>query len=634
METTTLFIIPPVIYGDIDYYLIRGLIDLLATSLDLYDGISAMAPIMIEVDPNGKAKRELQNHFRFLGEDSPEEELLEFVERCYPESGAALLPIIHAHGKSGELKFTLRVISHQGRYPLFEMHWHGRILEIVKSLSRDVSLVAEHCGGSFKEDSKFVWPTTENEEALKGYLHGLALSKNYQAIPVGTNYRQALNLLFRSLDLDPKLEFSAFRIVGFSEYLLENTELALDAYYAGIESLKKLTRHYKLSGRAQVFLAQALQRHGEETQAEKIFEQAITQHPEDAMICLEVATFYEQQNKIDLAEQIYQKYSQLQPNAHPDILLNQGVLYAKKGNLDEAIACWKKTLKADPHYHTAYGNLMNAYFDKNDISCMWVFFELGLKQTPVPWKNYENIFQHAGSEKLPDFEPGILYLEEYLRQNPEDAYACLALAQVLNHLGDKKKALRWAHLARDKATSGVEKGYAAWQALIAQNEHFEEDIEKIQKESISQQETSIEQTLLNWIQEEPSFWQGCYLLGKIYHRRQDHQKALQFFLNAWNTIRNIPEITYDIGNEYQILEQLEEAKKFYRMALQLNPYNASYMASLAHVLFLTDEKEQASQCIQRATLLDPKNPQITKIAKKLIRPSRFWSFLRFWKKRA
>ncbi|MEK7485012.1 MAG: tetratricopeptide repeat protein, partial [Planctomycetota bacterium] len=458
METTTLFIIPPLIYGDVDYYLIRGLIDLLATSLDLYEGISAMAPIMIEVDSTGKAKRELQNHFRFLGEDSPEEELLEFVERCYPESGAALLPIVHAQGKTGELKLTLRVISHQGRYPLFEMHWHGRILDIVKNLSRDVSLIAEHCGGTFKEDSKFVWPTTDIEEALKCYLNGLALSKNYQAIQVGTNYRQSLNLLFRALDLDSKMEFSAFRIVGFSEFLLENTDLPLDTYNVGLESLKKLSHHYKLSGRVQIFLAQALQRYVTPAQAEKMFQQAIEQNPEDTLVCLEVATFYEQQNKPNLAEQIYQKYLQLHAEGHPDILLNQGVISAKKGNLDEAIAYWKKTLKADPRYHTAFGNLMNAYFDKGDISCMWVFFELGLKQTPVPWKNYENIFQQAGSEKLPDFEPGILYLEEYLRQNPEDSYAYLALAQVLNHLGEKKKALLLAHLARDKASSGVEKG--------------------------------------------------------------------------------------------------------------------------------------------------------------------------------
>ncbi|MEK7484477.1 MAG: tetratricopeptide repeat protein, partial [Planctomycetota bacterium] len=177
------------------------------------------------------------------------------------------------------------------------------------------------------------------------------------------------------------------------------------------------------------------------------------------------------------------------------------------------------------------------------------------------------------------------------------------------------------------------KGFAAWQALIAKNTQFETELEKIQKELTTQEENAAEQTLLSWIQEEPYFWQGCYLLGKMYHRRQEHQKALQFFLNAWNNIHNIPEIAYDIATEYQILGKLEEAKKFYRSSLQLNPQNATYMTHLADILFLTDEKEQASQCIQRARLLDPKNPKITKMAKKLIRPHRFWSFFHFWKKR-
>lgn len=632
METTTLFIIPPIIYGEVDYYLVRGLIDLLATSLDLYEGISAMAPIMIEVDISGKAKRELQNHFKFLGENYPEEELLEFVEKCYPESGAALLPIMHAQGKNGEMKFTLRIISHSGRYPLFEMHWHGRLLDIIRGLSRDITLVAEHCGGVHRADSKFIWPQTEIEESLKCYLHGLALSKNYQALATGNHYRQALNLLFRALDLDPKMEFAAFRIVGFSEYLLENVDLPTDAYNVGLESLHKLAKQYKLSGRAQIFLAQAFYQQNEVATAEKIFLQALHLHPEDDLVCLEVGTFYEQQGKLEEAHKIYQNYLKRYSQDHlsnPDILLNQGVIYAKQGKLDEAIHYWKQTLKHDPQYGIAFGNLMNAYYDKKDISCMWVFFELGLKAVPVPWKNYENIFQQAGSEQLPDFGPGILYLEEYTKAHPEDSYGYLALAQVLNQLGDREKAKYWAKMAGEYATTGHEKGFAAWQSLCAKIDHFEDELEKIQQDLSSKNEHSIESTLLNWTQEEPHFWQGLYLLGKIYAIKESHEEALKMYLAAWNLVRNLSELAYDVALEYQELKQLDQAKKFCLKAIQINPKNTSYIATLANLYQLTNEKEKAYQCIQRAIALDPKNQKALRMAKSLSRPNRFW---KFWKK--
>jgi tetratricopeptide (TPR) repeat protein len=542
MDTHTLFIVPPVIYGDVDYYLTRGLIDLIATSLDIYEGISAIAPIMVEVDLSGNPKRELHTQLHFFQEERPEEELLAFVERCFPNTSATLLPIMKRSEKKGSFHFSIRLLSQSGFYPL-ELNWEGSLLKIVQAISEEIHLIAEHCGGVPPSDSRLVWPKTHSEEALQCYLHGLALSKNYQAITSGNQYKQALDLLFRALDLDSHLEFSAFRIIGFAEHLIEYPELPQEVYQVGLESLYKLEHRYALSGRTQIFLAQAFETLDDPARAEKNYLRAYEKHPEEDLVCLEVGAFYEKQGKLTEAYEVYKNYYDKIPldMCNPDILLNQGVILAKQNEISKAIHCWKNVLQLRPLYPIALGNLMNAYFDKKEYSLMWIFFELGLQAKTVPWKNYENILNYAGSPELEDFGPGLFYLENHLKKHPEDVYGYLSLAQVLRQTGQSAKARYWLNQGKPFAKNGLEKGYLAWQSLCTRFPQFEKELDNLQKDHPSLSLSLFQKKLEEWIESEPDFWQGLYLLGKIYQANntlKKHSPSLSTHGISCNTFPN------------------------------------------------------------------------------------------------
>ena len=88
----------------------------------------------------------------------------------------------------------------------------------------------------------------------------------------------------------------------------------------------------------------------------RIVEQSLSQNPLDPQMRFWKAFIFEQQNRVDDAFAIYQDLTQDYPEL-PEPQNNLGVIYARRGDYDNAQAAFEAALRSNPNYSTAEENL-------------------------------------------------------------------------------------------------------------------------------------------------------------------------------------------------------------------------------------------------------------------------------------
>lgn len=140
---------------------------------------------------------------------------------------------------------------------------------------------------------------------------------------------------------------------------------------------------------------------------EEFFKLALRDDPSGAEAYYGLGSVYLQQEKLAEARKSFERAVRLQanyPGTLPRAWNNLGLLAAREGRTDEAIANFKQALSADPDYGVAIDNLGNAY------------------RQAKQWENAKSAFGRA------------------LELNAEDAEANYGLGMVFAQLGDTEKA--------------------------------------------------------------------------------------------------------------------------------------------------------------------------------------------------
>jgi superkiller protein 3 len=102
---------------------------------------------------------------------------------------------------------------------------------------------------------------------------------------------------------------------------------------------------------------------GKVTEARKVFEEAVSDDPQDARAWLDLGLSREGLGEMASAQTAYRRAVEIDP-AFPDPLNNLGVLLREEGKLDEAITVLERAVAIDPRLAAARFNLALAYEDK------------------------------------------------------------------------------------------------------------------------------------------------------------------------------------------------------------------------------------------------------------------------------
>ncbi|MCS7180006.1 MAG: tetratricopeptide repeat protein, partial [bacterium] len=108
-------------------------------------------------------------------------------------------------------------------------------------------------------------------------------------------------------------------------------------------------------------------------------------------------------------------------------------------------------------------------------------------------------------------------------------------------------------------------------------------------------------------------WKIYYNLGVIYYNMKDYEKALKIFLKAESLFKKKlftkkKEIVYTaIAGCYANMKKTELAEEYYKKALEINPYNANALCSLA-TIYYKEKKKDISEIINMIKTCIKKNP--------------------------
>ena len=86
--------------------------------------------------------------------------------------------------------------------------------------------------------------------------------------------------------------------------------------------------------------------------------------------------------------------------------------------------------------------------------------------------------------------------------------------------------------------------------------------------------------------------------GNVYQRCGEYKKSIECFKNCLKTTENKDECYYNCGSTYFKMEDFEQAKKYYNLAMSKNPNQAKYHLALANLYYAEKNYKRAYEEIQ------------------------------------
>lgn len=626
-EPTVILFSPPCVDSGVDISVIRGLLDVVAMNLQTYPGIQVRAPLFI-VDGDGESaeKREIllwPHSYR-------EEDIANLVSQCGNDIDGVLIPIATASKKRNKtFSFRIKLVNPVSNLELYDENWEGPLVEITRAISGAVSQIAKSVGVESPGHEK--WPLTGNEESLMKFLQGVTSALMFHAGIAPGDFHPVIDSLLQSFKSDPDLDLAAYRLIGFLESLISNPELPVGTYKAAMKVLGQLEGMPNLPGPAHILIAEVYANLNQWTRAEANLKKGPEKSPKNGELIAALGNYYENQKQWNKARELYEHYLKVCSDEPSYLVLhNLGAIYAEESRMEKAIELWCKTLRRQPHYGNAYGNLMNAYLEMKEYGKMWVVFEEGLKHPPVPWYSYEHFIKNL--DRPGDKEFTIEALQEYTREHPEDIGGHCHLGLAWSSLGERQRALdvleQGLLVSKENREHNVGSGMEftdvlTRQLLMLKIENFEEKFDRACQNVMKGKAKSSIPFFKECSSCVSSFWPAWFLLGKAHQRMEQYTQARKALEKAHQLAPEHSEIVNELGIVATLMNDHDYARKCFYKAVDLKPLQPDYLSNLALSLLKDGDYEKARDLTCRALAISPKD-QVARNLMALLEESMSW----------
>ena len=227
---------------------------------------------------------------------------------------------------------------------------------------------------------------------------------------------------------------------------------AMGAYHKGnvdegIEILQKIVRERKDFDQAYAYLATLYKVKRDYRKAVEILREGYQNCPTSYKVITTFGIFLTEVREYEAAIQILQEGLKL-IDYDPDLWNYLGVAYWRKGDLDEALEAFGKSLSLDHNYSIAFNNTGSVYLSKymetknrDDLDQSIRNFEKAIELDPAYASAYNGL--GAAYSQSGDIEGAIRSWEEAVRINPEMVFSLYNLGLAYLRKGDKSRALEY-----------------------------------------------------------------------------------------------------------------------------------------------------------------------------------------------
>jgi arylsulfatase A-like enzyme/Flp pilus assembly protein TadD len=234
---------------------------------------------------------------------------------------------------------------------------------------------------------------------------------------------------------------------------------AMGAYHKGnvdegIEILRKIVQERKDFDQAYAYLATLYKVKRDYKKAVEILREGYQNCPTSYKVITTFGIFLTEVREYEAAIQILQEGLKL-IDYDPDLWNYLGVAYWRKGDLDEALEAFGRSLSLDHNYSIAFNNMGSVYLskflatkDRSDLDQSVRNFEKAIELDP----GYASAYNGAGAaySQAGDIEGAIRSWEKAVEIDPELGFSLYNLGLAYLRKGDKSRALEYLNKYKKK----------------------------------------------------------------------------------------------------------------------------------------------------------------------------------------
>ena len=292
-----------------------------------------------------------------------------------------------------------------------------------------------------------------------------------------------------------------------------------------------------------------------------------------------------QENKIDIAQEFYNKVLKIDPN-HSATHNNLGAIFKQLKDYQKAKVCYEKAIECNPNYVDAHNNLGAIFGQLKDhqkaISC----YEKAIKINP----NYVDAHNNLGAifGQLKDHQKAISCYEKAIKINPNYVDAHYNLGTIFGQLKDHQKAK------------------VCYEKAIKINPNHSQSLNNLAIIFTNLKEHQKAKSFYEKaIKTNPNYADAHNNLGVIYKQLGENQKAISFFEKAIKINPNYANAYYNLGNSFKDLRENQKAISFFEKAIKINPNYADTYLNLGTSFHRLNEHQKAKDCYEKAIKINP-----------------------------
>ncbi len=276
----------------------------------------------------------------------------------------------------------------------------------------------------------------------------------------------------------------------------------------------------------------------------------------------------------------------LRPDS-PGCVLNLGNALKGKGQVDEAIACYKRAIELDPKYAMAFNNLGIVLRDKDQVDEAIACFQKAIELDP----NYANAHHSLGSalKGKGQVDEAIACYKRAIELNPKYAIAFNNLGIVLKDKVQVDEAIACIRRAIELDPKLANARNSLGTAL--------KDKGRVD-EAIASYKKAIEL--------DPKYAMPHNNLGNALKDKGQVDEAIASYKKAIELDPKLALADNNLGNALKDKGQVDEAIASYKKAIELEPKYAGAHNNLGGALKDKGQVDEAIACFKKAIELDPK----------------------------
>ena len=490
------------------------------------------------------------------------------------------------------------------------------------------------------------------DQALKNFESCKALSpsnKDEVLVNMGIIYAkkndpmQAVGLFKEALDLNPGNETGRMHLKESTDTLVSQAKEQSQANPAAAR--KMLEKALSLDPNryeASVELARLLDQKKDYQAAIAQYQNALRLNPSDAGVHFQLASLYLSQGNYDQALKTFESCKALSPSNKDEVLVNEGIIYAKKSDPAQAVGLFQEALELNPaneparkHLKESMGTLVSQAKEqlKANPANARKMLEKALSLDPNQYEASLELARLLDQKK--DYRAAAEQYENALRINSRSAEACVGLASVYMNQGDYDQARANFELcktlapvnldevltnlgiihARKNNPSQAQSYFKEALDLNKKNETarrlLTESINQMVAEAKKQLQTNPEMAqkmLEGVIALDPGHFEAQFQLARLLTFQKDYNAAILQYQKALSLNKQSPDVYFNLGYVYLVQADYDRAIQNYEACMKLSPaYRDEVLTNLGISYYKKNNISKAQSVFKDAIKLNPNN---------------------------